>query len=126
MEIKKLILVSAICPTMLFAACGTGENPAANSPTEAQTAVSEKTVSSDVPTTATGIASCDDYFAKIGKFLSNPNVPQTVRDAYRQSLEQNRLAWRQAVSSPQGKAQLETSCRTALDSIKPALEQYDK
>lgn len=67
---------------------------------------------------ATGVASCDEYLSKVEKCLNNPNVPQATKDIYKQSLEQNRAAWKQAASTPQGKANLETSCKAAIDAAK--------
>jgi hypothetical protein len=54
--------------------------------------------------------------------MNNPNVPQATKDIYKQSLEQNRAAWKQAASTPQGKASLESSCKTALDAAKTFLD----
>lgn len=76
--------------------------------------------------TETGVAACDEYLARIEKCMNNPNVPQATRDAWKQSLEQNRGAWKQAASTAQGKASLETSCKMAMDSAKPMLDQYCK
>ena len=102
---------------LLLTACGGGDKPAANSPTKTETTTS---------TTETGVPACDEYLAKVEKFINNPNVPQATRDAYKQSLEQNRTAWKQAASTTQGKQQLESSCKMALESAKPAFDQYGK
>lgn len=67
----------------------------------------------------TGVAACDEYLTKVETCLNKPNVPEATKTAYRQSLEQNRSAWKQAASTPQGKASLETSCKMAIDSAKP-------
>jgi len=69
----------------------------------------------------TGVASCDEYLTQVEKCLNNPHVPDAAKAAYRASLEQNRTAWKQAASTPQGKAALETSCKTALDNAKSFL-----
>jgi hypothetical protein len=74
----------------------------------------------------TGIPPCDEYLAKVEKFVNDPNVPQITKDTYKQSLEQNRMAWKQAALTAQGKQQLDASCKMALDSAKPAFEQYGK
>jgi hypothetical protein len=68
------------------------------------------------------VAACDEYMAKVEKCVNSPNVPEAAKAAYRQSLEQNRTAWRQAASTPQGKASLETSCQTALASARTFLD----
>jgi len=66
----------------------------------------------------TGVASCDEYLTQVAKCLNNPNVPEAAKAAYRASLDQNRTAWKQAASTPQGKAALESSCKMALDNAK--------
>ncbi len=107
---KKLTLTLTLCLGLLLASCG-GDKPAANSTTS---------------TAETGVPACDEYLAKVEKFINNPNVPQATKDAYKQSQEQNRTAWKQAASTAQGKASLETSCKQALESAKPAFDQYGK
>ena len=103
---KKLTLI--LCFGLLFTGCG-----------------GDKTIAvSTTSTTETGVPVCDEYLAKVEKFVNNPNVPQTTRDAYKQSLEQNRTAWKQAAATVQGKQQLESSCKMALESAKPAFDQY--
>jgi hypothetical protein len=78
---------------------------------------------SSAPSTAadTGVAACDEYLTKMEKCLNNPRVPEAAKAAYRQSLPQNRAAWKQAASTPQGKAALETSCKAALENAKSFL-----
>lgn len=71
-----------------------------------------------------GVHPCDEYLSGVETLLKNPNVPQTMRDRYKQSLEQNRTAWKQATATENGREQLESSCKTALHSAKPALDQY--
>ena len=125
-------LTFALCTTLLLIGCGTSETAKSDNRTTANTATTTTKTETTTSTTSapsggvTGVAACDEYLTKVEKFLNNPNVPQASRDAYKQSLEQNRTAWKQAASTPQGKASLETSCKAALDAIKPTLEQYGK
>jgi hypothetical protein len=67
------------------------------------------------------VAECDEYLAKIQKCMDSPNVPEAAKAAYRSTMEQNRAAWKQAASTPQGKASLTTSCKAALDSAQSFL-----
>lgn len=121
---KTLTLIFSLCLVIFLAGCGSADKPAANTvKTEpAATSKSDTTTSS----AGTGVASCDEYLAKLDKFVNNPKVPQVTRDAFKQTLEQNRTAWKQAASTPQGKAGLETGCKMALDAAKSTLDQYDK
>ena len=120
----------------IFSACSSTETkPAANStgakPAESVSTVntagtSDKTAANTTAASATGVAACDEYLAAVEKFVNNQSVPQAVRDSYKQSLEQNRSTWKQAASTAQGKASLESGCKTALDSAKPMLEKYGR
>lgn len=106
---RKLNLI--ICVALWLAGCGGSDKPAANPA---------------VSGAETGVASCDEYLAKVEKFIGIPQVPQATKDAYRQSLEQNRIAWKQVASTAQGKQQLESNCELALESAKSAFDQYNK
>lgn len=121
---KKLTV--ALCTALLLTGCGTSEKASSDNRT-ATTANTATTTTKPETTTATtsaptsgvtGVAACDDYLAKVETCLSKPNVPEAAKQAYRQSLEQNRTAWKQAASTPQGKASLESSCKMAMDSAK--------
>lgn len=90
----------------------TATKPADTKPAESKPANSTNTAN------LTGVAACDEYLSKVEVCLNKPNVPEAAKSAYRQSLEQNRAAWKQAASSPQGKASLESSCKMAVDSAK--------
>ncbi|MGA9993795.1 MAG: hypothetical protein WBP93_00130 [Pyrinomonadaceae bacterium] len=136
---KCLIL---FCSLSLFAAlflagCGASENSnTANTPNTANsdtTTTTTKTTETNTTATATpasttttaavtGVAACDEYLARVEKCMNNPHVPEASKAAYKQSLEQNRNAWKQAAATPQGKASLETSCKAALDGAKAFLD----
>lgn len=112
-------LTFALFTALLLTACGTSEKASSDSRTATTTKTTETTTTTTAPTSGvTGVAACDDYLAKVETCLSKPNVPEAAKQAYRQSLEQNRTAWKQAASTPQGKASLETSCKMAMDSAK--------
>lgn len=133
---KNLYLITVFAVAFFVISCGVLGKQAENSQpsmsnqkdsvTEAKKSEPASPSTTDSTSAVTGVPACDEYLAKVEKFLENPKVPQATRDMYKQSLEQNRTAWKQAVSTPQGKAGLETSCKTALDAMKPALEQYGK
>ncbi|MDX6613495.1 MAG: hypothetical protein QOD75_2681 [Blastocatellia bacterium] len=72
-------------------------------------------------TANTGVASCDEYLTQVEKCLNNPRVPDAAKAAYKQSQEQNRTAWKQLASSPQGKVAAESACKTALENAKSFL-----
>lgn len=112
---KKLTLAFTLCAAFLLTACGGGDKSDAK-PTTAKTETTTTTAE-------TGVPACDEYLAKVDKLMNNPNLPQASKDAYKQSLEQNRTAWKQAAASPQGKAGMESGCKIALDSIRSMPDQ---
>ena len=133
---KQLALLFTLSSALLFTGCGAGGRSAENKPAEtkppantttAKPAESNSSTSSTTsPAGVTGVVACDEYLAAVEKLIDNPKVPQATRDMYKRTLEQNRTAWKQAASTPQGKAGLETSCKAALDAFKPTLEQFNK
>ncbi len=130
----KRILIFTLCAAFFSACSSTDTQPATNQAADkTPTAVSaenttptEKTDAETTATDLTGVAVCDEYLTEVEKFLKNEKVPQAVRDQYKQSLEQNRKAWKQAASTPEGKAALESGCKSALDAVKPMFEKYGK
>lgn len=120
---KALTLIFLLCGALFFIGCNKTDNantangnsnnsnakPAASKGAEPASTVAAGN------STSIGVAACDEYLAKVDKCMNNPNVPEVAKAAYRNSMEQNRKAWQQAASTPQGKASLETSCKTALD-----------
>lgn len=99
-------------------------NEAAQAEKKDDKADAEKAETKSDAAGVTGVAACDEYLAAMEKFVDNPKVPQATRDAYKKTMEQNRDAWKQAASTPQGKAGLETGCKAALDAAKTTLEQF--
>ena len=125
-----LIFLLVICVAFLLVGCGgsgegtntansSGNKASANTSTSKTETGSSSTSSSGA---ATGVAACDEYLTKIEKCMNNPNVPEAMKAAYRQSLEQNRAAWKKAAATPEGKAGLEKSCKQALDSAKTFID----
>ncbi len=120
-----LTVVSLLAAIALIGCSKTEESNANNSNKAVTTATpaAPAPTKASAPSTAadTGVAACDEYLTKVEKCLNNPNVPNAAKTAYRTSLEQNRTAWKQAASTPQGRAALEISCKTALENAKSFL-----
>ncbi len=122
---KALTLIFLLCGALFFIGCSkTDDANTANGNSNNSNAKPAPTTKGAEPattvaagnSTSIGVAACDEYLAKVEKCMNNPNVPEVAKAAYRSSMEQNRKAWQQAASTPQGKATLETSCKTAMDS----------
>ncbi|WP_428268404.1 hypothetical protein [Haliangium sp.] len=74
----------------------------------------------------TGVAACDDFIEKYETCITtSPRIPDPVRDVYRQSIEDMRDAWREAASTPGGKAAAESACKQALEAMSEAMQGFD-
>ena len=63
-----------------------------------------------------GVAECDEYIAKLDACMSK--VPEAQRAMVKTNLDTMRKTWKEAASTPQGKAGLTTGCKAALDAAK--------
>ena len=129
MRARLPILVSALALGMF--ACGGGEKSA---PPPAQSAAAPAAAapaggappSSSAASTASaefGVPECDDYLAKYLACVDS-KVPEAARAMVRQQLDQTKTAWKQAASTPQGKAGLAMGCKQALDAAKTSMAAY--
>jgi hypothetical protein len=122
---KKIHIIVALTTMLAFLSamgCGT-KNAAEDKQTKDEPVKTEKQSKPDSTEMAetesvTGVEACDEYLSKVEFCLTKPNVPEAAKTAYRQSLEQNRAAWKQLAATEQGKASLQSSCKMALDSAK--------
>jgi hypothetical protein len=70
-----------------------------------------------------GVPECDDYIAKYEACL-NGKVPDAARDMVRQQLDATRASWKQAASTPEGKASLAAGCKMATETARTAMQAY--
>jgi hypothetical protein len=119
----------AAAAAITLAACSGGEKPAATPP-PATTAPAASAPPPAATTAATatagaefGVPECDDY---LNKYLAciDSKVPEAARATVRQSLEQTKVQWKQAASTPEGKAGLAMGCKAAADAAKTAMQAY--
>jgi hypothetical protein len=71
-----------------------------------------------------GVPECDDYLAKVDACIAG-KVPAAARAQFNAAVEQNRKAWQQAASTPQGKASLAAACKQATEAAKTAYKSYN-
>jgi len=63
-----------------------------------------------------GVPECDEYLKKLADCVDK--MPDQVKDTYRNSLEQSRIAWKQAAAdSDASKESLKAGCQAALDGL---------
>jgi len=117
------LLVSALALGLF--ACGGGEKsappPAQGAP--ATTAAAAPAAAAPAAAAEFGVPECDDYLAKYLACIDT-KVPEAARGMVRQQLDQTKAAWKQAASTPQGKAGLAMGCKQALETTKTAMASY--
>ena len=72
----------------------------------------------------TGVPECDDYLTKVDACIAG-KVPAAARAQFNAAVEQNRKAWQQAASTPQGKAGLAAVCKQATEAAKTTYKTYN-
>jgi len=71
-----------------------------------------------------GVPECDDYIAKYDACVSG-KVPEMARAQYKAALDTMRSSWRQAASTPQGKAGLAAACKQATEQARTTMKAYN-
>ncbi len=70
-----------------------------------------------------GVPECDNFMKKYLACIDG-KVPEMARAPLKQALDQQKAAWKQAASTPQGKAALATGCTQAEASAKQSTAAY--
>ncbi len=70
-----------------------------------------------------GVAECDEYLSKVQKCIAD-KVPDAAKAMMKDSIGKNIDAWKQAASTPEGKAALSMGCKQALDAAKSSMGAY--
>ncbi len=111
-----LLAACLVCGSLLTAACSGGGGASADSKTaDAKTSAP----SGD----SIGVAECDQYLAAYETCLKD-KVPAQARDMMKASFDQTRASWKQAASTPEGRAGLATACKTARDAARQSMAAY--
>ncbi len=110
--------VLAILAVTFAVACGS--KPAAN---KTETAAPAQAAQAGAAAVQIGVPECDEYLTKYTSCIQS-KVPESMRGTFEQSMNQARDAWKQAASSPEGKAALAAGCKQALDAAKQAMTAY--
>jgi hypothetical protein len=115
------VLALALCAF----ACG-GEQAAPPPATTAPATRSTATTMAPATTVAAGefgVPACDSYMSKYLACIDS-KVPEQARAMMRQSLEQTKVQWKQAASTPQGRDGLTMACTQAESAAKQAMSVY--
>jgi hypothetical protein len=97
----------------------TADNSADNKDAKSDEAAKDESASAD----KIGVAECDDYWAKVNACV-NSKVPEAARASFKSAMDQSMKAWKQAASTPEGKAGLATACKQALETAKTSFSAY--
>lgn len=137
------LALSAAC-ALLLAGCGgsetttngsnqTGANKTTTTTTTttstpATTSTTSTTTSTPATTTTgagsdIGVPECDDFLTKYEACVTG-KVPEAARAQYNASLKMWRDSWRQAASTPQGKATLAQGCKMAAEQSRASLKSF--
>jgi hypothetical protein len=110
-----------------LAACGGGGQqsapPASQAPAAAPaTAAAAPAAASEAAPAAPqfGVPECDEYLTKLAACADH--VPEQMKGAIMQQLEQTKAQWKAAASTAAGKAALATGCKQATEAAKTSMK----
>ncbi len=118
---------AAFASAALTLGCGGGEKPAAEAPRTTLPPATMAAPAATMPAVAAGdfgVAECDNYMKKYMACVDSKKVPEAARAMMRQQMDQTKAAWRQAASTPQGKAGLAAGCKQVDQQSGPAMKAY--
>jgi len=129
--LRKLFLLSFLACAFVMLGCNKSEmnnnNSAAANTNKAATSSNTSTSTTSSTTTSSsdkiGVPECDDYIAKYEACISG-KVPEMARAQYKDSLDKLRSSWRQAASTPQGKAALAAGCKQATEAARASMKSF--
>jgi hypothetical protein len=137
-------LALSVSCALLLAACGGSDNATNNSSNAtganktATTTSTPATTTTSTPATPTaspastttastgdkiGVPECDDFIAKYEACISG-KVPAAARAQFNSTLKQWRDSWRQAASTPQGKAGLAQGCKMSAEQARASMKSF--
>jgi len=122
---KTFLAFCVLCAFVLIGCSKTDTMSNSNSTTSNTNKTTTTTSTSTAPSTGDkiGVPECDDYITKYEACV-NGKVPEMARAQFNSAMKSARDAWRQAASTPQGKAGLAAACKQATDQAKTSMKAY--
>ena len=123
-SLKTMLAVS--CAAALAASCSGPQQAAPQSDLSATAAPAAPAAGGGTMAVASGdfgVPECDSYMKKYLACVDS-KVPDMARPALKQALDQQKAAWKQAASTPQGRAALATGCSQAEATAKQSMTAY--
>jgi hypothetical protein len=114
---SRLSVIPVLCLAALAAGCGGGAEASKEAAPATQAAKSASGA------TEFGVPECDNYVKKYMACVDS-KVPESARAFLRQSFEATKAQWKQAASTPQGRAGLASGCLQAETIAKQSMASY--
>lgn len=114
-----VIILTIVCTAFLLSGCTAKLAPQVESSISTESRLPIEGVRD--PSGMIGIAVCDKYLKEVESCISRPEIPDSIRSAYRKSLDQNLFKWNLDADTEQNRQRLEESCQMALDSAESFL-----
>ena len=125
MMTKTFLAFCVLCAFVLIGCSKTETTSNSNTTTtnSNKTTTTTTTTTTSTTTDKIGVPECDDYIAKYEACV-NGKVPEMARAQFNSAMKNARDAWRQAASTPQGKAGLAAACKQAAEQAKASMKPY--
>ena len=135
--LKTILLTLCVLCALLLVGCSNSETTNNNNMSMAN--ANKPAMASSTPATMTstpataktsdsggkiGVPECDEFLAAYDACVSK-NVPDTARAQYKAALAGWRNAWRNAASTPQGKAGLAKTCKSVIEQTRATMKPYN-
>ncbi len=127
MSKRILSILAAGVLTLAGAACSGGDAgskaPAAQSTSAAPNTPVQSAAPASTSGSSFGVPECDAYMEKYLACVES-KVPEAVRGTMRTQIEQTKSQWKQAASTPEGRAGLAAACKQASEAAGAAMKAY--
>ena len=116
-----------VAAALVTAACADSKPAAPPATTAPAATVAPATTAPAVTTIAAsefGVPECDVYMTKWLACVDS-KVPAEYRGQYKSAIDASKASWKQAATTPQGKASLVQMCTQSMAATKQALASYN-
>jgi hypothetical protein len=120
---SSLAVIPVLCIAALSAGCGGGAEASKEAPRAAESVPATQAAKAATGGSEFGVPECDSY---VKKYLAcvDSKVPESARAMLRQSFDATKAQWKQAASTPQGRAGLASGCLQADAAAKQSMAVY--